>query len=109
MLKFKEQPSNLDLFCADCPAQYATMKETPLEKWSECDTILSDIDSKRLHYLKVPENLIVIDFDIREEDGNKCFEKNLEETNKWTRTYAKLSKSGEVYFYIIFIMVMLVK
>jgi hypothetical protein len=30
-LKFKEQPSNLDLFCADCPAQYATMKETPRE------------------------------------------------------------------------------
>lgn len=102
-LKFKEQPSNLDLFCADCPAQYATMKETPREKWSECDTILSDIDSKRLHYLKVPENLTVIDFDIRDEDGNKCFEKNLEEANKWTRTYAELSKSGgDIHLHYIY-------
>lgn len=93
-LDFKEQPSNLDIFCAECPAQYASSKETPREKWSNCKTVLSDLDTKQLHYLKVPENLIVIDFDLRDENGNKSFEKNLEAASKWPRTYAELSKSG---------------
>ena len=32
-----------------------------------------------------PENHIVIDFDIPDETGNKCFEKNLEEAEKMIR------------------------
>ena len=47
-----------------------------------------------MHYVKVPENHIVIDFDIPDENGNKSFEKNLEEASKWPTTYAELSKSG---------------
>lgn len=93
-LDFKEQPSNLDIFCADCPAQYGNIKELPQKKWASVTTKLNDIDTKQLHYLKVPENLIVIDFDIRDEDGKKSFERNLAEANKWPKTYAELSKSG---------------
>ncbi|CAI3255614.1 hypothetical protein CIRMBP1271_00415 [Enterococcus cecorum] len=28
-------------------------------------------DSEKLHYVKVPENHIVIDFDLKDENGNK--------------------------------------
>jgi hypothetical protein len=65
-----------------------------MKKWDNVDTTLSDIDTHELHYVKVPENHIVIDFDIRDEIGKKCFEKNLEEASKWPATYAELSKSG---------------
>lgn len=93
-LDFKEQESLLDKECADCPAQYATTKETPTEPWDDVKTILSDIDASKLHYVKIPENHIVIDFDIKDSDGNKSFEKNLEAASKWPATYAELSKSG---------------
>lgn len=93
-IDFKEQPSNLDIYCADCPAQYANDNETPMRKWIDVSTKLIDIDTKKLHYLKVPEELIVIDFDIRDENGNKSPERNIEEANKWPKTYAEFSKSG---------------
>lgn len=93
-LDFKEQESLLDKECTDCPAQYATTKETPTKPWDDVKTILSDIDTSKLHYVKIPENHIVIDFDIKDADGNKSFEKNLEAASKWPATYAELSKSG---------------
>lgn len=52
------------------------------------------MDTSKLHYVKVPENHIVIDFDIPDENGNKCLERNVEEASKWPATYAELSKSG---------------
>ena len=93
-IQFKVGPSIFDKECADCFAQYATSKETPTKKWENVSTKLSDIDTTKLHYVKVPENHIVIDFDIPDEQGNKCFERNLEEASKWPPTYAELSKSG---------------
>ena len=92
-IQFKAQKSVFDEECANCPAQYATDKETPSKKWENVNTTLSDLDTSKLHYVKVPENHIVIDFDIPDKDGNKCFEKNLEEASKWPPTYAELSKS----------------
>ena len=80
--------------CKDCPAQYATDKETPKQAWDKVTTKLSDIDASRLHYVKVPENHIVIDFDIKGDDGSKSFEKNLAAASTWPKTYAELSKSG---------------
>lgn len=93
-LIFKEQESILDKECASCPAQYANSKEIPKQKWDDVTTVLSDIDTSKLHYLKVPENHIVIDFDIPDSTGKKSFELNLKEANKWPLTYAELSKSG---------------
>ena len=58
-------------------------------------TKLSDLDTSKIHYVKVPENHIVIDFDIPDKDGNKSFERNVEEASKWPATYAELSKSGK--------------
>ena len=94
LIDFREQESIFDKECADCPAQYATKKETPSNKWDEVMSKLSDIDTSELHYVKVPENHIVIDFDIPDKNGNKWFEKNVEEASKWPATYAELSKSG---------------
>ena len=94
LLEFEEQDSIFDEHCKDCPAQYATKDEIPSYKWEKVNTNLSSLDTKKLHYVKVPENHIVIDFDIKDENGNKSFERNLEEASKWPKTYAELSKSG---------------
>ena len=94
LIEFYQQKSIFDLECADCPAQYATSKETPSKKWENVKSKLSDLDTTKIHYVKVPENHIVIDFDIQDRDGKKSFERNLEEASKWPPTYAELSKSG---------------
>jgi len=61
----------------------------------EIKTKLKDIESSKLHYVMGFEpNHIVIDFDIKNEDGSKSLEKNLEAANKWPKTYAEVSKSG---------------
>lgn len=93
-IDFKVRHSVLDDICKDCPAQYAKENGTPTDYWENVKTKLSDLDTSRLHYVKVPENHIVIDFDIPGEDGKKSFEQNLEAASKWPRTYAELSKSG---------------
>ena len=95
MIEFTAQPSIFDMECANCPAQYASAKETPTSKWDAVHTKLSDLTTSKLHYVKVPENHIVIDFDIQDKDGNKSFELNLKEASKWPPTYSELSKSGK--------------
>ena len=95
LIEFEERESIFDKECADCLAQYASTKETPTKKWDEVTSRLSELDTRSLHYVKVPENHIVIDFDIPDENGNKCFKRNIEEASKWPPTYAELSKSGQ--------------
>lgn len=95
LIEFAFIKSIFDQVCKDCPAQYASAKETPTKKWENVTTTLADIDTSKVHYVKVPENHIVIDFDIPDENGNKSFEKNVEEASKWPATYAELSKSGQ--------------
>lgn len=87
--------SIFDKECAGYLAQYATSKETPTNKWDNVTSTLSEIDTTQIHYVKVPENHIVIDFDIPDEEGNKSLERNLIEASKWPATYAELSKSGK--------------
>ena len=94
-IDFKEQHSIFDDACAECPAQYANDEGTPITRWDKCRVMLKDLDTNKLHYVKVPENHIVVDFDLKGEDGKKSFERNLEAAAKWPRTYAELSKSGE--------------
>ena len=93
-LKMEVQESIFDKECAGCLAQKATSKETPSRKWDDVKTTLSKLDTSKLHYVKVPDNHIIIDFDIRDETGQKSFQKNLEAAEKWPPTYAELSKSG---------------
>ena len=86
--------SIFDGICASCLAQYTSTNDTPKKKWSDVETKLSEVNTKELHYVKVPVNHIVIDFDLKDEEGNKSFEKNIEAASKWPSTYAELSKSG---------------
>ena len=89
------EESLLDQELSDCPAQYASEKETPLKAWSEVQTRLQDLDTRRLHYVRVPENHIVIDFDLKDENGNKSAEANLLAASKLPPTYAEYSKGGQ--------------
>ena len=94
LIEFDAAESIFDKECAGCFAQYASSKETPTKKWDNVTTTLAQLDTSKLHYVKVPENHIVIDFDLKDESGKKSFQKNLEEASKWPATYAELSKSG---------------
>lgn len=95
LIEFNTTESIFDKECGKYPAQYATSKGTPTKKWDNVTTTLNDIDTTKLHYVKVPENHIVIDFDIPDENGEKSLEKNVEEASKWPPTYAEFSKSGK--------------
>lgn len=86
--------SILDSMCKAAPAQYANDDGTPTKAWDSVKTVLADLDTRQLHYVRLPENHIVIDFDIPDENGNKSLKRNLEEAAKWPPTYAELSKSG---------------
>lgn len=83
-----------DLEYAEMPAQYAKEDETPRTQWSQVKTTLAEIDTSQVHFVKVPESHIVIDFDLRGDDGEKSLERNLEAASSWPATYAELSKSG---------------
>lgn len=97
-LKFSDEyESEFDDIFKDCPAQYSTTGEEkkPIGRWDRCTTTLADINTHLLHYVKVPENLITIDFDIKNEKGEKDYNLNFEEALKWPQTYAELSQSGQ--------------
>ena len=94
LIEFNSTNSIFDKERADCLAQYATSEETPSKKWEKVKTTLSGLDTGKLHYVKVPENHIVIDFDIKDKSGKKSFDLNVAEASKWPPTYAELSKSG---------------
>ena len=93
-LKMEAMESIFDKECAGCVAQRASSKEIPARAWDDVRTTLSKMDTSKLHYVKVPDEHIVIDFDIKDESGKKCFQKNLEAAKEWPPTYAELSKSG---------------
>lgn len=93
-LVLNEQESVFDKQFADCLAQYASEAGTPLAAWSVVTTLLLAINTRMVHYVRPPENLIVVDFDLCDDKGNKSMIKNLEAASKWPQTYAELSKSG---------------
>lgn len=89
-------PSVLDELLRDCPAQYAEGMR-PESKWKNVKTTLKDLDTKQLHYVQTQSkfpNLIEIDFDIPNENGEKDLSLNLQAASKWPPTYAETSKSG---------------
>lgn len=87
--------SIFDSICKDCPAQYATESGIPKSKWEKVKTVLKDIDTSMLHYVKPPENHIIIDFDLKDDKGEKNAQLNLEAASSWPPTYAEFSKSGK--------------
>ena len=93
-LRLTVQGSILDKILAAQPAQYANEEDKPCQKWSDVTTRLGDIQTDKVHYVRVPINHIVIDFDLKDENGNKSLQKNIEAASKWKPTYAEVSKGG---------------
>jgi DNA polymerase III delta prime subunit len=93
-LVIEEKESLLDEYLADQAAQLASSKGTPTQAWANVRTRLLDIDTRKIHYVKVPENNVVIDFDLKDDNGYKALERNLEAASQWPATYAEVSKSG---------------
>lgn len=93
-LDFAERKSIFDEKCSDYIAQYANENGTPECKWSKVKTTLAQLDTSRLHYVQMPENHIVIDFDIPDETGEKSLELNQKAAARFPKTYGELSKSG---------------
>lgn len=93
-LVLEEQPSLLDEMLAGQPAQYATEDGTPSRKWARVTSTLADIDTSKLHYVKPGVGHIVIDFDLKGDDGAKSLERNLAAASRWPPTYAECSQGG---------------
>lgn len=94
-LVLEDKTSLLDEELADCRAQYSTEHGTPALSWSKVTTTLKDLDTSQQHFVMVPQQHIVIDFDLTGENGGKALTRNLEAASAWPPTYAELSKSGE--------------
>jgi hypothetical protein len=111
-LVIEDKTSLLDEILSDEPAQYSKSDGTPQKFWDDgerlidgvlqrpkpsqiVDTVLSGINTKKEHYVRIPENHIVIDFDLKGENGGKALARNLEAASSWPPTYAELSKSGQ--------------
>ena len=111
-LVIEDKVSLLDELLADCPAQYSKADGTPQKYWDDeerligdvlqkpkpdqiVDTVLRDIDTHKEHYVMVPQDHIVIDFDLKGDNGVKALARNLEAASVWPPTYAELSKSGD--------------
>jgi phage/plasmid-associated DNA primase len=93
-LVLDDKTSLLDTVFAERAAQYSSDEGTPTISWSKNTTTLKEIDTSREHYVMVPQNHIVIDFDLKGENGGKTLVRNLEAASAWPPTYAELSKSG---------------
>ena len=94
-LVLDETESILDEMLAKQPAQYGGHNDIPKAKWAKVTTTLADITTTELHFVKVPKTHIIIDFDLKGDDGDKSLERNLEAASVWPATYAELSKSGK--------------
>jgi hypothetical protein len=97
------------------PAQYANAAGNPKLYWDDSErmdketgepfipepsqivsTYLGDLDTKKLHFVKLPSHHIIIDFDCKDEDGNKSLElSKAAASNGWPPTYAEVSKGGQ--------------
>lgn len=93
-LSLLEIPSVFDKLYLEQPAQYAKEDGSPKTVWAKNTKTLENIDTSKLHYVKVPEHHIVIDFDLTNEDGEKDLKINMIQASKWPPTYTELSKSG---------------
>lgn len=93
VIELNGKTSIFDEIYADQPAQYGD--DHPELPWAQCTTKLRDLDTSKLHWVKTPEQLIQLDFDLVDEDGEKDLERNLAEAAKFPPTYTELSQSGK--------------
>lgn len=96
-LKMDLDYSCLDTELRECKAQYAknvSGSEIPETCWDKCYTSLHELDTHKIHYVRPPENMIVIDFDLKNALKEKSLELCLEAAKVFPPTYAEISKGG---------------
>ncbi len=94
-----QKESLFDVRMAEAPAQLAVWDEDkqiyrPEFRWSNNRRRLREIDTSQLHFVKTPENWVVIDFDKKDDSGNKSLEANLKAASAWPPTYGEVSQGG---------------
>lgn len=94
LLELSCTTSLLDELLANQPAQIANDKGIPGTKWKSCTTRLRDICTRNEHYVKLPPQHIVIDFDLKNEKGEKDAAINLREASRFPPTYCEYSRGG---------------
>ena len=86
---------------AECPAQYPMDDGSGrLERsWAKCTTKLKDIDTSKVHHVRVPGNLATVDFDLKNAARLKDFEASCRMAGQMglPPTYAEMSKSGGLH------------
>jgi len=93
-LDLKVQPSIFDSLAKEYSAQYATEEGIPSISWERNKLKLLKIDTSCLHYVRVPLQHIVIDFDLKDASGEKSLVLNLEAAKLFPPTYCEVSKGG---------------
>ena len=98
-INLNTRASLFDILFKDCIAQYSVHtkdgRDIPEQEWAKVTSKLSDLKTWRSHYVKTPENLIIIDFDLKDANGEKDLEQNLKAASKWPPTYTETSNSGK--------------
>ena len=84
----------LNKLYSDCLAQEADNADHPKQKWDNVTTVLSCIDTTKVHYVLPPEKHVIIDFDLKDAEGNKNLDLNLEAAKIFPPTYVEVSKGG---------------
>lgn len=102
-LVLEDTESILDRMLSSQPAQYAKDDETPAKPWVKVATNLAHLDTSKLHYVKPGLQHIVVDFDLKDDSGEKDLARNLAAASQWPETYAELSKGGAgIHLHYIF-------
>ncbi len=96
-------PSIFDEQHPSLPAQCANEDGYPEKKWVNVKTTLSEIDTTQLHYVKVPENHIVIDFDLVDETATKISSAIFRKPRSGPLPTLKLAKADTAFIFITYI------
>lgn len=89
-----KQPSILDRVFADQPAQTPKRDGKPRFYWADVVTTVSDMKTTNIHYVIPVSNHVVVDLDLKDENGDKSLELNLAAAEKFPPTYAEISRGG---------------
>ena len=103
-----EQESLFDELRAGCKAQYTNADGTPIMPWTGVSTPLSSINTKELHYVRLPKEHIVIDLDVKDQNGDKQLALCLKAARQFPEHIWKCQNQETDYTFIISMRGMLV-
>lgn len=87
--------SILKTICRECKAAYADESGIIHIDVTTSDTVLDEIDEKKTHYVVLPPDYIVIDIDLKDENGEKDLARALDAAKEFPPTYIEVSNSGK--------------